>query len=452
MSEPELNSRRQRPEGVVDPPPDPATLQPPPLASAWDILELVAKELAAAGVAGESRAVKVLYLALTSRLLERPCSIVVKGPSAGGKSFVVEQVLALFPPDAYYALSAMSERALAYDREPLAHRMLVIYEAAGVSGETGTYLMRSLLSEGRINYVTVIKGKSGFEPKRILREGPTGLITTTTAVALHPENETRLLSLTVTDSPAQTRAIMLAHALGSRAERDVSSWHEFQTWIAVSRLDAVVPYAATLAAAIPPVTVRLRRDFATLITLLRAHALLHQLRRDRDDDGRVVANFDDYAAVRDLVGEVLADAAEHVVPATVREAVAAVRGQVNEHDPFEDGVSVVRVAVELGLDKSSAWRRVRTAIGRGYLKNLEDRRGRPARLVVGDPLPTDSTLLPTCAELERLHGCSGDEGDGIPIEQDYPRSAWDPHAGEDDPQLESWTAGRVPLTGVRGWS
>ena len=223
------------------PPETTATLQPPALASAFEILDVVARELAASGVAGESRTVELLYLAVTSRLLERPCSVVVKGPSAGGKSFVVEQVLALFPPDAYYALSAMSERALAYDREPLVHRMLVLYEAAGISGEIASYLMRSLLSEGRINYVTVVKTKNGLEHKHIVREGPTGLITTTTAVALHPENETRLLSLTVTDSAAQTRAIMLAQALGTRRERDRASWYELQGWLAATRSAVEVP-------------------------------------------------------------------------------------------------------------------------------------------------------------------------------------------------------------------
>lgn len=157
-------------------------MQPPRLASEPHLLDLVARELAASGVAGETRLVELLYLVLTSRLLERPCSVVVKGPSAGGKSFLVAQVLALFPPAAYYALSAMSERALAYDREPVVHRMLVLYEAAGVSSHIAGYLMRSLLSEGRINYVTVVKTKNGLEPRHISREGPTGLITTTTAL------------------------------------------------------------------------------------------------------------------------------------------------------------------------------------------------------------------------------------------------------------------------------
>jgi hypothetical protein len=75
-------------------------------------------------------------------------SVAVKGPSSGGKSFVIESTLKFFPPEAYYALTAMSDRALAYSNEPLRHRFLVIYEAAGMASDFATYLIRSLLSEG----------------------------------------------------------------------------------------------------------------------------------------------------------------------------------------------------------------------------------------------------------------------------------------------------------------
>ena len=84
-----------------------------------------ADTVAALGVAGERAAVKLVYLAMVSRLLPRPVSLAVKGPSSAGKSYLVEQTLRLFPDEAYYALTAMSERALAYSEEPLTHRMLV---------------------------------------------------------------------------------------------------------------------------------------------------------------------------------------------------------------------------------------------------------------------------------------------------------------------------------------
>ena len=114
----------------------------------------------------------------------RPVSVVVKGPSSGGKSFIVERVLSFFPESAYYALTAMSEKSLVYDDEPLEHRFLVVYEAAGMNGDLTSYFMRSLLSEGRLRYTTIEKTQEGLRPRLIEREGPTGLIVTTTAIRL----------------------------------------------------------------------------------------------------------------------------------------------------------------------------------------------------------------------------------------------------------------------------
>ena len=390
------------------PPDPPATVQPSIYERQEDILGLVDREVAASGVAGESRLVRLLYLVVTSRLLSRPVSVVVKGPSAGGKSFIVDLVLRLFPGMAYHVLTAMSERALAYDQEPLSHRMLVIYEAAGMSGDMASYLIRSLLSEGRLRYTTVVKTKDGPEAKLIERAGPTGLITTTTAVNLHPENETRLLSLTVTDTAEQTAAVMLAAAVGAKDERDRTEWHRLQEALATGERRVVIPYATTLARAIPPVAVRLRRDFRTILTLIEAHALLHRASRQRDSDGSIVATLADYGAVRGLVADLVADAVGLLVPWRTRETVATVATLTQSGPP----ATVDAVAARLKVDKSTASRRVRVAIERGYLRNLEINEGRPARLVLGEPLPEDRPILPSPHDLERLHGCSQDDGDG----------------------------------------
>ena len=141
------------------------------LANSPRILDRFAEKLECAGVVGETRAAKLVYLAATSRFLERPVSVAVKGPSSGGKSFTVERTLDFFPPEAYISRTAMSEKALAYSDEPLSHRMLVIYEAAGMASDFQSYLIRSLLSEGRLVYETVERGDDGLKPRRIER-GP----------------------------------------------------------------------------------------------------------------------------------------------------------------------------------------------------------------------------------------------------------------------------------------
>ncbi len=250
-----------------------------------------------------SRIAKVIYLSVTSRLLEHPVSLAIKGPSSGGKSFITEKTLSFFPERAYYALSAMSERALAYSLEPLSHRMLVIYEAAGIRGEFVTYLVRSLLSEGCVRYETVEKTKDGLKPRLIQREGPIGLIVTTTSVSLHSENETRLLSLTVTDTPEQTRGILMALADETVNQPDLEAWHALQTWLEHAEHRVLIPFARALAEKIPPVATRLRRDFRTFLNLVRANTVLHQKQRERDERGQVIASLEDYRVAWELVAD-----------------------------------------------------------------------------------------------------------------------------------------------------
>ena len=129
----------------------------------------------------------------------------------------------------------------------------MIYEAAAHGVRFATYLIRSLLSEGRLRYETVEKTRDGLVPKFIEREGPTGLIVTTTSVRLHPENETRMLSLTVSDTRKQTERPFRALADGGTHGADLSQWLMLQTWLATSNCQVDIPYAARLAEMVPPV-------------------------------------------------------------------------------------------------------------------------------------------------------------------------------------------------------
>ena len=55
------------------------------------------------------------------------------------------------------------------------------------------------------------------------------------------------------------------------------------------------------------------------------------------------------------------------------------------------------------------------AIAEGYIRNLEDRKGRPARLVVGEALPDDVELLPQPDWLRDLCTYASDsQGTGDP--------------------------------------
>ena len=377
------------------------------LAQSPDILAAFSEDLERCRVVGEKTNGELLYLALTSRLLDKIVSVAVKGPSSGGKSFLVGSVVGFFPETATYQFTSFSEKTLYYTEEPLSHRHLVLTEAAG-GGDVQEYTIRTLLSEGRLEYEFVEKNSEGLRARRICKEGPTGFITTTTRDKLHAENETRYLSLVVKDTREQTRKVFRAIAEESAEEPDLTRWRALQSWLESGEHRVIIPYAGALAEKMGDVAVRLRRDFSVVLSLIKSHAILHRATRERDEQGRVVATLADYARVRDLVSGLIAEGVEATVPKTIRETVEAVDNVIDGWG--EDHATNKAVAEELEIDKAAASRRVRTAIGRGYLKNLEDRKGHPARIVLAESMPEDQEILPAPEELESVDRLTVDTG------------------------------------------
>jgi hypothetical protein len=86
-----------------------------------------------------------------------------------------------------------------------------------------------------------------------------------------------MLNLTITDTCEQTAAVFRVLAQEAhRDEIDLTRWQALQTWIATGPSRVSIPFAHRLAELVPPVAVRLRRDFKTVLMLIRAHAMLHQ--------------------------------------------------------------------------------------------------------------------------------------------------------------------------------
>ena len=383
------------------------------LAKTSNLTAVFADALKRSGVAGESKQIQLLYLSLNSRHLDKPISVAVKGPSSGGKSHLVERVVAGFPENAVYELTSMSEKALIYLDEDMRHRFLVIYEASGMEGDMQTYLIRSLLSENRIRYQTAESTPKGVRPRLLEMEGPTGLMVTTTRNRMHPENETRLLSIYVTDTRDQTKAIFRALAEEDREEVSLEQWKTLQTWIEGGTREVSVPFGRVLAEMVPPLATRLRRDFGAVLRLVKSHALLHRADRETDGKDRIVATLEDYAVVRELIADLVSEGVGGTVRETVKETVRAVALLTRSEDVQDVGIK--KIAERLQLDRSTTQRRVKAAADEGYLVNEEDQRGKAARWCLGEPMPADVVVLPTKEDLEAEYGgvqvCSGIGGE-----------------------------------------
>lgn len=375
------------------------------IASSRNVLDDYVLALKKANVVNVDAQAKLLYLALTSRLLPEPVSVAVRAVSAAGKSYLVKKSLLFQPRSAYLSVSAMSERALVnLPQTALQRRVLVIAEIEGIDRPFVEYIIRTLLSEHRVSYlVPVPDPDGGHTSEEKILDGPTGLLVTHTRTRLHPENETRVLPVTVPDTRSHTAAIKTAIAdrasgrVSEVSEAVLQPWRDFGEWLALDVPRVVVPFIDALDGLTSDDAVRVRRDFDKLVGLISAHALLHRQSRRTDDQGRLLATVRDYAAVRPLVAEAMAEAIGDAVTPAVREAVDAVV-TLTAGKP-DHSVTVGQAAEALEIDQEAALRRVRDALRLGYLVDTRPGEKGPHQLRTGRQMPSDIQFLPTVAEL-----------------------------------------------------
>jgi len=363
------------------------------------------------GVVGEYKSVGIMHLALKSRVLKRPVNIEVNSPSSSGKTHLVVTVLGFEPPEAYYELTAGSERSLIYSEEPLEHRMLYFQEPEGLQQGIGAAVIKSLVWEGRLKYDVTIKEDGDYVVRHIEKHGPTGLILTTTR-AVDEQIRNRMLRIELDSSVEQTRRILMAIARsmnGSKSAVDLAPWHAVSALVG-DPADVEISFGEWEAEHLAVISLRLRRDFSHLLTLIQASAVLYQFQRARGPDGRIKANLADYSHVYELCADVFAAAQGEGVTEADRKMVEVVTklstppgGKVGDY-----GVSQAEIRADTGLTKSPVSYRVTRLLGEGYLVNLETGRGKPHRLVPGAPLPDNASLPPPYMLAEYLNNAGMD--------------------------------------------
>ena len=263
------------------------------------------REAAKPAYAGDLTPVELIYVAATSRLLDRPISLQALAQSAAGKNYTVDTALQFVPPECYYKLSASSPRALIYTGESFEHRSVILAECDSIPREgPAASAIRSIVNDAEMVYEVVEKnsvtGKQ--EVRRIIKTGPTNLITTGVRT-MDTQMGTRLLTIGIPDSAEQTRAVLdaegklAAGAVRSTiSESDQVKFWAFQRWLGcVTKGAEEFWFAQALAGLVPVNAVRMRRDFRQLLSMVKTMAVLHQERREKTGEGLVVATIEDYS-------------------------------------------------------------------------------------------------------------------------------------------------------------
>lgn len=249
-----------------------------------NLLDRILADFARCGLSGEETNVLTAYLAATSRKLEAPLGVVVQSSSAAGKTSLMDAVLSFIPDEDKVRYSAMTGQSLYYvGATSLKHKVLALAEEEGA--QRASYALKLLQSEGELTIASTGTDANGNLITQEYRvEGPTALITTTTAINVDEELMNRCLVLAVDEGREQTKAIHSRQRL-KRTIEGLRARQDKETLLALHRnaqrllqpLAIVNPYADRLT--FLDDRTRARRDHEKYLTLIDVITLLHQHQR-----------------------------------------------------------------------------------------------------------------------------------------------------------------------------
>ena len=279
----------------------------PAIAYETRIFDRFRDEIRWRGLVGEVATAATPYLIFTSRLLDKPVG-------GGQRPLVLRQVVhradhhQVLPPRRGHRVHCDERAGARLQCRDFRHRTLVVYEIVALREYVEDNMTAYFVPLAALGGTDRLRGhgppgRYGFHREADQQRRPDESVLHDDPQARVQLNETRVLSLTTDDSPL--RRVGCCSSSPSRpAQAAISEpWLALQRWLA-SASDGSRSRTPRLAEVVPPVTVRLRHDFGAVLSLIHAHAILHQATRDHDPDGRIVATVDDYdAVVLDLVGD-----------------------------------------------------------------------------------------------------------------------------------------------------
>lgn len=281
-----------------------------------ELLRIIVDDVARLGVAGEKTLTATVYIVGTSRLLDKPLAAIVQGLTSSGKSYVLDTVARMFPPEAVIHAHRMTPEALYHLPEgELVHKFIVAGERSRKQGDDTadvTKALREMLSSGKLTKLVPEKqGNGKIETVLIEQCGPIAYVESTTLQKIRDEDRNRCLILSSDESPTQTRRVIDSSAeraeaepgANGDAEEIVRRHHNGQRLLCHCKVR--IPFAKRLAETFPSKRTDARRTFEQLLSVIKAVTLLNQYQRIAEPaDGAVIeAGEEDYELARRLLAE-----------------------------------------------------------------------------------------------------------------------------------------------------
>jgi hypothetical protein len=273
------------------------------------------------GIINEKRNIGMITMTIDSRLnpmgVKGANVLAAKntGESGAGKSATLMSTLKIYSKKCYHLIDNGSAKSI-YNmgKNALQHKTLILNEAFTFQGNSSSdsefsHIVRCLLSEGSVTYQYTSFDADGNKITKIQTVyGPTPLITTSIYSSFEKQLDDRMFSIHPNISSQQTSDVISIDAQAATGinneldEKDIKVWRTFHDSLEV--LDVVIPFAPEIHAFLVQggdLPISARRAFKRVLVSIKTISLLHQKQREKDDQGRLIAEISDYALAYQLI-------------------------------------------------------------------------------------------------------------------------------------------------------
>ena len=327
------------------------------------LFERIEEDLEALGYVGESVNKRLMYIAASSRKMESPISLIVHSQSASGKSYLIDTVKKLMPPEEVLSLTSLSDQALNYMADDaLIGKLLVLGEA--VHSEAVEHQLREMLSSGELSRLVTTKNeKSGQLTSKVVRKKvKVAMVMSSTEEYINEENASRCFLIGTDESQEQTQAIhkrqrqkysLEAYRKQREAIPAISARHQNAQRLLEPRI-IINPFAEALD--FPSKQMRTRRDHERFIDLIAAVCFLRQYQKPPAATPHIECDIEDYRVAYRIMSAIL--------PSTLGTLPASA---LRVYEPFR--ALVETRSAKLGIKEDKLWitqRELREYSGLGH--------------------------------------------------------------------------------------
>ena len=311
-----------------------------------NLIDEIDDDISTLGYVRERKNKLVLYLVMTSRLMDSPLHSIIVSRSSAGKSRLVEIIEGLCPPEHLVSISDLSAQAFYYFGEnDLKNKFVVIGERVGSEGSD--YPIRELISRRSITKAIPMKDQLTGEIKteRITVNGPIAYAETATSTTVNEENISRYFVLGVDETEEQTQLIHKRQRIDTTLEgylqqagRDRIREKHIYAGRCLEPIKVFNPFAPLLT--FPAGRLKTRRDHQKFLRLIMVICFLHQKQRKvkqlKVDSGQTIEYIEctpaDYRIAYDLLADGILDATLDDIPRQARELLQLIRKYVSERE------------------------------------------------------------------------------------------------------------------------